>query len=326
MKFKQIFHVQRDRQFFTYEFSKEAKNMLLQLMTDAFEKAFISSVAYPCEIPCDAMEGYDFLLKNILRTFGKTEKDFSGTNSYQKVRTYLYAGNETEIVVLLRLFYGTLFDGFTTGFEKGRTFVVNPFEETETEKLEEYIIREIPDEINSIFKANGLGYRFELTQENDKVSYQIIKKSDEFTYSKVIEPAWSLLKKYNIFKNANVEFTKAMKYIYGSSPDYENVIKESNSAFESVMKVITIEDPQLRNMPSGTAVHLISELVRGNYINPKLQQGFQVLPTFANEMGRHGKGDASVNVNEEDAEFALDLAATYIMFLVKQFLQRNKKI
>ena len=326
MKFQQLFSRREIPKFFAYKFGREARNMILYLMTDAFDKAFETQVVYPCEISCEAMKGYDCLMKNVLRDSGKTEEDFPGSNSFQKIKAYLKAHSERGILSLLTLFFGTLFDGYKERHEGKRRLFPDLIERESVEKLERYIVKEVPGEINAIFRANGLGYHFEVTQEDEKLSWQMIKRSDEFTYTKIIEPAWSLLKKYKTFRNADKEFTKAIKYLWGSSPDYENAIKEANSAFESVMKIITIKDPQLKDMPNETAVRLIVELVKGGYVRPKLQQGFQVLPTFANQMGRHGKGATIIKVGEEDAEFAINLAATYVLSLIKKFQLRNKEL
>ena len=186
------------------------------------------------------------------------------------------------------------------------------------------MIETLPEEINTIFKANNIGYEFILNKEEKGCSFRIVKKSDDFIHSKIVQPAWQWLQSKGIFKGAYEEFCKSLDFLSSPAPDYPNSIKEANSAFESTMKIITANDKHLQNMENETAVNLITELVRGGYVDSKLQQGFQSLPTFANMKGRHGKGPTKESPTKEEAEFALGLASMFITFLIKEFYKRQK--
>lgn len=177
----------------------------------------------------------------------------------------------------------------------------------ESEKADDAI-----KELNYRFKQYGLGYEF--------IDGQIIKKSNELIHQEIIKPALSLLHNKK-FKGAEDEFLKAFDaYKEGNNKD---ALMNAQKAFESTMKCIC-KEMKFEYKETDTAKVLIKHLVDNQYI-PVYQENYlnnfeQVLsaglPTIRNKEAGHGQGTDVKNVEDCTVEYAINLAASNIVYLV----------
>lgn len=151
-------------------------------------------------------------------------------------------------------------------------------------------------------------------------------RSSEFLSKQVIQETRSLLEKVG-FEGALEEFNDAyQKYIDG---DIRGSITSAASSFESTMKSILIKE----NKPlseTATARNLIRKLQDEGYIYPFLENfenafvnTLQGLSTIRNKLSMaHGMGIDAKKVENSYAEFALHLAGSFNLFLIKRYLER----
>lgn len=171
-------------------------------------------------------------------------------------------------------------------------------------------------ELNYRFKQHSLGYEF--------VNGEIIRIDNKIIHHSVIKPALKLLYDEN-FSGAEEEIRKAFEYKRKS--DNKNAILEAGKAFESTMKTICDLKGYTYDKAKDTAQKLIN-ILESNHFYPAymsthltnlrttLETG---LPVVRNKNAGHGQGSLVVNIPDEFAEYALNLAATNIVLLVNIF-------
>ncbi|MDB2010809.1 MULTISPECIES: STM4504/CBY_0614 family protein [Lachnospiraceae] len=169
-------------------------------------------------------------------------------------------------------------------------------------------------EINNRFKQNNLGYEI--------INDELIRIDNKHLHSEVIKPALHLIHSED-FKGAEEEFLKAFEYRRNN--DNKNAILEALKSFESTMKTICDKKGYIYDPAKDTAQKLINILENNNFypsymnshltnIRTTLETG---LPVLRNKNAGHGQGATVVNVSDEFTEYALNLAATNIVLLVK---------
>lgn len=184
------------------------------------------------------------------------------------------------------------------------------------------VINEFISELNQRFKQHNLGYEF--------VDGEIIRIDNKLLHQQTVKPALKLLQDKQ-FLGADNEIRKA--YEFRRNGDNSNVIIEANKAFESTMKSICDGLGYKYNPTKDTAKDLIKILGDNqfypNYFNSHvaavratLESG---LPTVRNKNAGHGQGATIVPIPDEYVEYALNLAATNIVFLVKIYESKEKK-
>jgi len=153
-------------------------------------------------------------------------------------------------------------------------------------------------------------------------------RSSEFLSKEVIQQTKSLLQKAG-FKGALDEFSDAYQKYIDSDP--RGSIASAASSFESTMKgILTMEGKALPKMC--TARNLIRKLQGEGYIYPfleDLEHSFvnilQGLGTVRNKLSiAHGSGVNIKKVENSYAEFALHLAGSFNLFLIKRYLEKKK--
>jgi AbiJ N-terminal domain 4 len=168
------------------------------------------------------------------------------------------------------------------------------------------------DGLNSIFSKNCIGYKF--------VGNMLIRIDNELLYNNITKEVMIFLSNPDYF-NINEEYLQAHRHY--RKGDYEDCIVNCNKAFESTMKVIC----QKRKYPynqKDTASVLVDILVKNNFIPPMLQNQFTGIrktleagvPVIRNKQGGHGKGAATIVVDENTASYALNLAGSAIKYLL----------
>lgn len=171
-------------------------------------------------------------------------------------------------------------------------------------------------ELNYWFKDNSVGYEF--------VERQIIRIDQTHLHQEVIKPAITLLFEEE-FEGAAEEFLNAHGYY--RKGEYKNALAEALKAFESTMKTICDKKGFTYNKGSDTAQRLINVLFENNLIPEYLRNHFSGLrntleaglPTVRNKQAGHGQGSDSIKVEPYFVEYAINLAATNIVFLIKAY-------
>jgi len=171
-------------------------------------------------------------------------------------------------------------------------------------------------ELNHRFLEHDIGYQYQ--------DGRIVRIDSLFTHSEIILPALQLLNDRK-FKPALDEFLQAHEhYRHGR---YESAINESLKAFESTMKIIIAGKGWTVNS-NATSSKLIQICIENNLFPSALSSHFTGLrttlegglPTLRNRYAGHGDGVSSVDVPDYFAQYALNLAATNIVLLIRAYL------
>lgn len=169
-------------------------------------------------------------------------------------------------------------------------------------------------ELNFRFKDANLGYQFE--------SGQIIRTDSYATHEKIVKPALHLLNDPR-FSGAEAEFLAALKHY--RTENYRDSITSANSAIESTLK--TIFRIKKWDYDQGDTAGRLLQVARKNGLFPDhmgksfdqlistLKSG--LIPIRNRESSSHGQGPESKNPPDHVAEYALNLCAVQILFLVK---------
>jgi len=171
-------------------------------------------------------------------------------------------------------------------------------------------------ELNSRFKAHGIGYEYD--------SGKLVRVDSRYLHAEAVKPALHLLRDSGkVFAGPLDEYLRAHeRYRKG---EQKEAIAEALKAFESTMKAICT----VRNWPfdphKDTAKQLIGIILNKGLIPSYLQQQFNGLasvlesgvPTVRNKTSGHGQGATPTTVPDYLASYALHLAASNIVLLVE---------
>ena len=169
-------------------------------------------------------------------------------------------------------------------------------------------------ETNHWFQYDNLGYRFE--------NGQIVRIDNQIIYREALQPALKLLSDPR-FAGANQEMLAA--YDSRRNGNNADALTNANKAFESVIKSICEEKGYTYDKDKDAAKKLIDILKTEGffpaYMNPHID-GIRItletgLPVVRNKKGGHGQGQAVTPVPDEYVGYALNLAATNIVFLAR---------
>lgn len=170
-------------------------------------------------------------------------------------------------------------------------------------------------ELNARFKQASLGYQFE--------SGHIVKTDNLAMHETTVKPALSLLIGDSQFSGAENEFMAALKHYRAG--DNRDAITAANSAFESVLK--TICEISYWQYDQGDSAGRLLKIVRReglfpDYMGKPFEQLIATLqsgltPIRNRESSSHGQGSEVKSPPEHVTEYALNLCATQIMFLIK---------
>lgn len=169
------------------------------------------------------------------------------------------------------------------------------------------------DELNYRFNEHGLGYQF--------IEGQIIRRDNTFTHSEIIKPSLEILSRKR-FKGANSEFHKAHEHYRNGK--YHEALNECLKAFESTMRIIC--DKQGWSVKSNaTASGLIKTCFDNQLIPNFWESKFTSLktilesgvPTARNRLSGHGAGAEEKEIPRYIVEYAINMTASTILFLVE---------
>jgi hypothetical protein len=172
---------------------------------------------------------------------------------------------------------------------------------------------DLVEKLNNSFKEHSLGYQY--------LNGEIIRIADDYSHTEMTQPAMKLLIDHK-FKGAAEEFTNAHKHF--KEGRLKESITDCNKAFESTMKSIC----NLRKWTckdNATAKTLIEVLITNKLLSKEQESVFNALksllesgvPTIRNKHGAHGQGIDVQTVNPSVAQYALNMTASNIIFLIQ---------
>lgn len=228
----------------------------------------------------------------------------------------------------IRIFYKVLIqDAFSEvfDFQKNtyydmesffKTYIINPIlnnDYDEVFSLIEFLVKILPffdfeykreekkksiiNKINEIFEKEYVGYRIIdniITPITDEIELQAINECIK-----------------DIFTGCKEHINKALAYLSDrENPDYNNSVKESISAVESVCSVIVGKD----KATLGDALNLLEKKEK---LNGQLKSGFEKFYAYTNSADgiRHANGLFAENVTFEEAKFMLVTCCAFINYL-----------
>jgi len=162
------------------------------------------------------------------------------------------------------------------------------------------------DKINQTFEDESCPWRLE--------EGEFFKIDESFLSMRLPELAEQGLRSSG-FRGSHNEFREARNDLLAG--DTKGCISNAQKAFESALKTIL-------GTGSGNASNLIRQLIASGRVDDlpvdfRKSFGEQVLmsvATMGNRLGRHGQGDAIVEVPSAYARLTLEMAAAYLNFLV----------
>jgi hypothetical protein len=169
------------------------------------------------------------------------------------------------------------------------------------------------EELNQRFREHGIGYQF--------VEGEIVRIDSEFIHAEAVKPALSLLHEGG-FDGPAEEFIRAFDhYRHGRNKE---AVAEALKAFESTMKSIC-KVRGWTHAPNATAKPLMDALFTHGLIPADMESHFaglrsameSGLPTLSNRTSRHGQGAEPVTIPAHYAAYALHMAASNIVFIVR---------
>jgi hypothetical protein len=207
-------------------------------------------------------------------------------------------------------------DVFLSIVEIGCLFLVDMAEDTYLGTSKRQAVLGAISEINERFEQHAIGYQF----ENGK----IIRKDSEFIHAEIIKPALSLLAQ-PIFEKINDEFMTAHEHY--RLKNFKDAVTAANRSFETMLKVICdLEKWKYRK--GDRASELVTLVSQNGLFTHDFDKGILAytaamktgLPTVRNDAGGHGEGLEDNAVTSEIARYAIDLAASNILFLGNCYL------
>lgn len=168
-------------------------------------------------------------------------------------------------------------------------------------------------DLNTRFRENGIGYRFE--------NNMIIKIDNELLHNEITKPTLSFLSN-EIFKTVNEEYLKAHEHF--KNGNFKEAIVECLKSFESTIKMICEIKGWNYNQKdtSSKLIQIIfdNELVP-DYMQTKIKSLRSLLessiPTIRNRTSSHGQGVQSISVDESLASYTINITGSTIKFLIE---------
>jgi len=178
-------------------------------------------------------------------------------------------------------------------------------------------------EINTLFQLDNFGYRI--------INDEVVKIGSSETFDNVIVPAFKAIASIS-FENAKHELQEALHFYYQNKK--ELAIKKALDSVDSTLKYIITHDDHIAdkdiNDKKGNTKSLLERIHNSGYfINPAdVPLGLtieHVLCPLRNKIpgAGHSKGIKKLIIEDELVELSIDIAATYITFLIKRFKDRN---
>lgn len=186
---------------------------------------------------------------------------------------------------------------------------------------DEDVSKNLDAAFNAVFHKNGIGYEL--------INSTLISKDNEVIHSEIVRPSLQFLSQLE-YAGANIEITDA--YESFKENRFNDSIICAGKAFESTMRIIIqkkgwslYSSRSNLTLKNATASILIETIKREGKLEmyssmslEGLQKNLQALASIRN-FHAHGNGNEVSVVEKSYCEFALNTAATNIMFLIKVF-------
>ncbi len=268
---------------------------------------------------------------------------FSRRNGYNTDKIQFECVSEVLKRRILAAFYKEEFDtydvldwtNYTTGIEDMMiemgvpyTFPKNEiYKQKNAEALQEYVLNAkewyvIYDFIEKYLRHSDSNKKIKMTKifntilEDEAASYRIL---DGQVVPIVTESELSTIQdaKSTDFDTVNIHIEKAL-FLFSDrkKPDYENSIKESISAVESICSIITGSSGSDATL--GKTLKKLKD--KGVYIHPAMEKAFTSLYGYtSDETGiRHGGIDFQ-NAPSEDAKYMLVSCSAFVNYLIEKW-------
>ena len=268
---------------------------------------------------------------------------FSRRNGYNTDKIQFECVSEVLKRRILAAFYKEEFDtydvldwtNYTTGIEDMMiemgvpyTFPKNEiYKQKNAEALQEYVLNAkewyvIYDFIEKYLRHSDSNKKIKMTKifnailEDEATSYRIL---DGQVVPIVTESELSTIQdaKSTDFDTVNIHIEKAL-FLFSDrkKPDYENSIKESISAVESICSIITGSSGSDATL--GKTLKKLKD--KGVYIHPAMEKAFTSLYGYtSDETGiRHGGIDFQ-NAPSEDAKYMLVSCSAFVNYLIEKW-------
>ena len=154
--------------------------------------------------------------------------------------------------------------------------------------------------INRVLKESNVGYSI-----IDNRFVPILSEQEKQEVEKACNTA---------FHGANQHIKKAITFLADrESPDYENSIKESISAVESIAKEITGRERSLNGLTQSLQLH------------PSFKEALDKLYNWTSTEGgiRHGASGKSLDLDQNTARFMLVICSSFVNYIISQNSQKH---
>lgn len=229
----------------------------------------------------------------------------------EEYETEVYTCNETNVCkYILYDIFSYKYDEITPVFKEVMK-ILDKFISTQSydqifsllEAIADVSNNDFDKEINQIFENESVGYRMVDGIITDIISEQEIE---------TIEKAVNYLGEYEAPSN---HLKKALDFLYSDNPDYENSIKESISAIESICQII-VGEPSAGNITTlGRALNIMKDKMG---LNPALSAGFSSIYGYTSNANgvRHANAFYGQTITFEDAKFMLVTCSAFLNYLI----------
>lgn len=180
----------------------------------------------------------------------------------------------------------------------------------------EFFIEYCPNEALPDFTTkNGIVEMIDGVLQKEKAQYQILNgKIVPLTSEEEIKEIEKALNIHDKFSPVREHLSKALdKWADRKNPDYENSIKESISAVESLVKIITEKEKSL------------SALIERLPIHDAMKRGFKELYDWTSDEARHGRTKKPLSCGEPEARYMLVTCSAFINYLIVKFSENKNK-
>lgn len=151
--------------------------------------------------------------------------------------------------------------------------------------------------VNQIFEENLVGYRL--------VNGFVVPITNQTEIDEIMDAVNTDVSTASDHINSAIKLFSERR-----NPDYHNIIKESISAVEAMLRFVT-------KRISGTLGYLLDELSKKHQIDPELRKGWKGIYGFVSNRGgiRHSKKPADTEVDFNDAKYFLVISSAFVNYL-----------
>lgn len=247
-----------------------------------------------------ASEVYSAINRTVSREHGSFHLGDASKIDESQITTYILSEKDIEKV----------FDVLEYAFRVIEGFIYNNAEYTRFSGIV-LSAPEATEELNTRLKQHGMGFEY--------IDGRIIRIDSQYIHSEAVKPALLILTDAR-YSGARQEFHNAfLKYQKGQLKD---ALVEALKAFESVLKTIcNIREWNYFN--TDTASRLIEVVLKEGLVPIYMQGNLNALKallestaTPRNKLGGHGQGEIVIEVPAYFTQFALNMTASAIVFLV----------